>query len=215
MPYLRTRVEVAARLRRDGQFPGSLPSTADVNADLNETLAWWWSVLARDERAGIGSIVSTVSTVALQSFVALPAAQRHLREVYREQFPDVPALATTRLAYGQPTTEPPLPGVWWPEYRAAQGQVIELRPIPTAIEVVTLIGTSVPPSWANDATTVDLIDEVHERAIVDVTRARIHFRDDGAKLAAAQQAAARSLVDAMGYHVPQTPTPWTMWQRSW
>jgi hypothetical protein len=212
MPYLRTRLDVAARLRRDGQFPGSLPSTADVYADLNETLAWWWSLLSRNERDGIGSLTSTVATVAGQSFVAIPTAHRHVRKVYREGYP-LPAIEATRMAYGNPPTEPSLPGVWWPEYRVTPGQVIELRPTPTAIETVTIEGTGTPPAWANDGTTVDLIDEVHERAIVRKTAADIHFRDDEAKRMAAQQAAERTVLDALGYHVPQTPTPWWMFQR--
>lgn len=212
MPYLRTRVQVGERLRRNGQFSASLPNAADLNADLNEGLAWWWSVLARDERAGIGSLTSTVTATPAQSFVAMPAVQRFVYEVRRQGYRD-PATPTTKNAYGNPGTEPGLPGVWWPEYRVAGGQVIELRPTPTSAETITIIGTSAPPSWVDDIGAVDLIDEVHERAIVDVIRARVHFRDDEAKRQAAERAAAMNVTNAMGWSVPQTPTPWTMWQR--
>lgn len=212
MPYLRTRVEVNARLRLDGQFGASLPSTADAYADLNYTLAWWWTLLARDERAGVGSLTSTVTATPGQSFVAMPATQRLVREVYRAGY-DWPAEATTKIAYGRPTYEPSLPGCWWPEYRLTPGQVIELRPTPTSAETITIVGTSAPPQWANDVGTVDLLDEDHERAIIDVTRARIHFRDDEAKRQAAERAAAENLMNAKGWSVPDTPTRWYMWQR--
>lgn len=211
MPYLRTRLEFAARTRRDGQFQGSLPSTADLYDDMNEALAWWWSVLSRNERDGMGSLTSTVTATASQSYIAMPATQRHVREVYRDGY-DYAATELTRRAYGNPSQEPALPGAWWPEYRAADGQVLELRPTPTSAETITIVGTSAPPSWGDDDDTVDLIDEIHERAVVDVTRARIQFRDDEAKRQAVEQAAAKSVTDAKGYHVPQTATPWWMWQ---
>jgi hypothetical protein len=212
MPYLRTRLEVAARLRLDGQFGASLPSTADAYADLNYTLAWWWTLLSREERAGVGSLTSTVTATPGQSFVAMPATQRQVREVYRAGY-DWPAVATTKIAYGRPTYEPSLPGCWWPEYRVTPGQVIELRPTPTSAETITIVGTSAPPQWTDDVVTVDLLDEDHERAIVDVTRARIHFRDDESKRAAAERAAADSLRDSKGWSVPDTPTPWHMFKR--
>jgi len=205
---------VIERLRRDGQFQGSLPSDADLRLDINEALAWWWSELSKHERSGVGSLVSTVVATPAQSFVAMPAAQRHVREVYREAFPEWPAHPVTRIAYGRPTQEPPSPGVWWTEYRASDGQVIELRPTPATAETITIVGTSAPPSWTDDIGEVDLVDELLERALVDVTRARIHFRDDAAKLQAAQQAAGQSMAEALKLHVPQTPTHWTMWLRS-
>lgn len=212
MPYPRTRVQVIERIRRDGQFAASLPSTADMRSTLNEGLAWWWSERAKHERGGVGALVSTATATPGQTYVAMPSAQRHVRQVYRQGQRD-PALALTRIAYGNPVQEPPLPGVWWPEQRAADGQVIELRPTPSTAETITIIGTSAPPSWTDDVGTVDLVDEDHERAIVDLIRARIHFRDDEAKRQAAEVAAARSLADAMGNVTPQTPTHWRMWQR--
>lgn len=212
MPYLRTRVEVNARLRRDGQFANSLPSTADAYADLNETLAWWWTLLSREERAAVGSLTSTVTATPGQSFVAMPATQRLVREVYRAGY-ERPAEPTTKTAYGRPTYEPSLPGCWWPEYRVTPGQVIELRPTPTTAETITIVGTSAPPQWTNDVGTVDLLDEDHERAIIDVTRARIHFRDDEAKRQAAERAAEANLRDAKGWSVPDTTTPWWMFKR--
>lgn len=212
MPYLRTRLQVAARLRRDGQFSASLPLTADVNADLNETVAWWWSILCKRESSGIGNLETTVVATAGQDFIAIPATMRQVHQLYRPGF-DYPAVRFSRNAYGRPLVNVLAPGVWWPEYRAADGQVIEIRPVPTTAETITLLGTSAPPQWTDDVGTVDLIDEHHERAIIDVTRARINFRDDQAALAQALQAAENSLPGALSYEVPQTPTPWTMWQR--
>lgn len=212
MPYLRTRLEVAARLRRDGQFSAGLPLTADVYSEMNATVAWWWSILSKRESSGIGNLETTVVATPGQDFIAIPATMRQVHELYRPGF-DYPAVRFSRNAYGRPLVNVLAPGVWWPEYRAADGQVIELRPVPTSAEVITLLGTSAPPAWGDDDDTVDLIDEHHERAIIDVMRARINFRDDQAALAQALQAAENSLPGALSYEVPQTPTPWTMWQR--
>ena len=212
MPYLRTRNTLRARLRRDGQFGNSLPSDTDANSYLNEAIAWWWGVLSRHERSGIGTILNTAAATPGVGFVTIPASQRHLREVYRDGQRD-PAIPTTKLAYGNPFAEPSLPGVWWIEYMVSNGQIVQLRPTPSTAETITFVGTSEPPQYANDVATIDLISEEHERAIVDVTRARIHFRDDEAKRAAAEQTAARSVAEFLGMDVAQTPTHWSMWLR--
>ena len=212
MPLRKTRVEMRARIRRDGQFRGAQPTDDELDSYAYESISWWWTLLGRQGRSGVGQVVETVVATPGQSFVLLPDSIRAIDRVTRSDWEYGGPVDTTRIA--QPSEphlfEYCLPGVYWEEYRAVEGQLVELRPIPETAITVTLQGLSEPPpKWTDDIETIDIIDETHERALVDVTIARASYRDDKAARDRAIASAQVTLAEAVTAMVDRGPTHWT------
>lgn len=197
MPRLRTRVQLAARLRREYQLRNQTHvSDADIHAQLDTEYAWCWERLVLESSEDYGVTVATLVATPGQEWIALPAdfsdlgGLRQLRRSVGGVLYEVTRSARTAEAAGNPTESGySLPGIYWIEGPAAALPAVSrlvLRPVPTTAESLQLVYAQQAPVFVDDAAALDVWSEHVERALVALVATKVMARGDQANWQKAQ-----------------------------